>query len=111
VTYVITEACVDVKDKTCVGECPVDCIYEADRMLYIHPDECIDCGACEVVCPTTAIFSEYDLDDEAGKRSMARAQELFSEVGSPLGAKRFGLLPHDHPEVAALPPNPDAAEA
>ncbi|MCW2620616.1 MAG: Ferredoxin [Frankiales bacterium] len=107
-TYVITEPCVDIKDKTCVGECPVDCIYEGDRMLYIHPDECIDCGACEVVCPTTAIFSEYDLDDEEGKRSMARAQELFAEVGSPLGAKRFGLLPHDHPEVTALPRNPDA---
>jgi ferredoxin-like protein FixX len=44
-TYVITEPCIDVKDKTCVGECPVDCIYEGERMLYIHPDECVHCGA------------------------------------------------------------------
>ncbi|WP_264005705.1 indolepyruvate ferredoxin oxidoreductase subunit alpha, partial [Mycolicibacterium sphagni] len=47
VTYVIAEPCVDVKDKACIEECPVDCIYEGARMLYIHPDECVDCGACE----------------------------------------------------------------
>src|SRR5215469_7350954 len=47
VTYIITENCVDLLDKTCIGECPVDCIYEGDRMVYIHPDECVDCGACE----------------------------------------------------------------
>ena len=54
-TYVIAEPCVDVKDLTCVDECPVDCIYEGERMLYIHPDECVDCGACEPVCPNKAI--------------------------------------------------------
>ena len=48
-TYVIALPCVDVKDKACIEECPVDCIYEGDRMLYIHPDECVDCGACEPV--------------------------------------------------------------
>ena len=50
-TYVIALPCVDVKDKACIDECPVDCIYEGERMLYIHPDECVDCGACEPVCP------------------------------------------------------------
>jgi NAD-dependent dihydropyrimidine dehydrogenase PreA subunit len=44
--YVITEACVDIRDRSCVNECPVDCIYEGNRQFYIHPDECIDCGAC-----------------------------------------------------------------
>lgn len=44
-TYVIAEPCVDVLDRSCVEECPVDCIYEGSRMLYIQPDECIDCGA------------------------------------------------------------------
>ena len=44
-TYVIAEPCVDVKDKSCIEECPVDCIYEGGRMLYIQPDECVDCGA------------------------------------------------------------------
>jgi ferredoxin len=47
VTYVITEPCIDLKDRSCIEECPVDCIYEGDRMLYIHPDECVDCGACD----------------------------------------------------------------
>ena len=50
-TYVITEGCIDLLDKTCIDECPVDCIYEGGRMVYIQPDECVDCGACEPVCP------------------------------------------------------------
>ena len=65
-TYTITEPCIDVKDQSCVEVCPVDCIYadEKDRILYIHPDECIDCGACEPACPVTAIFAEDDVPDE-----------------------------------------------
>src|SRR5579871_2383381 len=59
-TYVITQPCIDVKDKSCVDVCPVSCIYlesdDLDRKLYIHPDECIDCGACEPECPVNAIF-------------------------------------------------------
>jgi NAD-dependent dihydropyrimidine dehydrogenase PreA subunit len=65
--YVITEPCVDVKDKSCVNVCPVDCIYEdseSDRVLYIHPDECIDCGACEPECPVSAIFAEEEVPDK-----------------------------------------------
>ena len=62
--YVIAQPCVDVKDKACVDECPVDCIYEGSRSLYINPNECVDCGACEPVCPTEAIFYEDDLPDE-----------------------------------------------
>jgi len=61
VTYVIAEPCIDLLDKACIEECPVDCIYEGDRMLYIHPDECVDCGACEPVCPVEAIYYEDDL--------------------------------------------------
>ena len=65
-TFTICEPCVDVKDKACVEACPVDCIYgnETDRMLYIHPDECIDCGACEPVCPVTAIFPEDQVPEK-----------------------------------------------
>lgn len=65
--YVIAEPCVDVKDKSCVNVCPVDCIYEdgsEDRMLYINPDECIDCGACEPECPVSAIFAEEEVPDK-----------------------------------------------
>jgi ferredoxin len=57
-TYVITEACVDVKDRSCLQVCPVDCIYEGPDQLFIHPDECIDCGACEPECPVQAIYTE-----------------------------------------------------
>ncbi|PFG74129.1 MULTISPECIES: 4Fe-4S dicluster domain-containing protein [Tepidiforma] len=62
--YVITEPCIDVQDQACVEVCPVDCIHfdeGEDRMLYINPDECIDCGACEPACPVTAIFAEDDV--------------------------------------------------
>jgi NAD-dependent dihydropyrimidine dehydrogenase PreA subunit len=54
-TYVIGSACIGTTDRSCIDVCPVDCIYEADRMLVIAPDECIDCGACEPVCPVEAI--------------------------------------------------------
>lgn len=60
-TYVITEPCVGVKDAACIDVCPVDCIHatDADDMYYIDPIECIDCAACEPVCPVSAIFHEY----------------------------------------------------
>jgi len=63
--YIITEPCIGTKDSACVDVCPVDCIhprkdepaFEAAEMLYIHPDECIDCGACVPACPVEAIYS------------------------------------------------------
>ena len=63
-TYTITSPCIDVQDQACVEVCPVDCIHfdeGEDKMLYINPDECIDCGACEPACPVTAIFAEDDV--------------------------------------------------
>lgn len=71
-TYVITEPCIDVKDGSCVEVCPVDCIHPAEgeadyaqhRQLYINPDECIDCGACEPACPVTAIFEESAVPEQ-----------------------------------------------
>ncbi len=66
-TYVIADPCIDVLDRACVEVCPVDCIHDeegVDRKLYIDPDECIDCGACEPVCPVTAIFAEDDVPDD-----------------------------------------------
>jgi len=63
-TYVITEPCIETKDASCVEVCPVDCIYEAEDQYYIHPDECIDCGACEPECPVQAIFPDTDVPPE-----------------------------------------------
>jgi NAD-dependent dihydropyrimidine dehydrogenase PreA subunit len=102
-TYVIAEPCVDVKDRACVVECPVDCIYEGPRTVYIHPDECVDCGACEPVCPTQAIFYEDDLPSEWFDYTAINA-EFFTELGAPGGAARLGELDKDHPTIAALPP-------
>lgn len=54
-TYVVTEACIKCKYTDCVEVCPVDCFYEGENMLVINPEQCIDCGVCEVECPIEAI--------------------------------------------------------
>jgi ferredoxin len=62
--FVISDRCIDTKDQSCVAVCPVDCIYETEPMLVIHPGECIDCGACEPECPVEAIRPDSDLPPE-----------------------------------------------
>jgi ferredoxin len=64
--YVIAEPCINVKDRACVEVCPVDCIHgeDSDAQLFINPQECIDCGACEPECPVEAIFEESALPAE-----------------------------------------------
>ena len=57
-TYVVNENCIRCKYTDCVEVCPVDCFYEGENMLVIHPDECIDCGVCESHCPVNAITSD-----------------------------------------------------
>ncbi len=64
-TYVVTDACIKCKYTDCVEVCPVDCFYEGENMLVIHPDECIDCGVCEPECPAEAIIP--DTEGEADK--------------------------------------------
>jgi ferredoxin len=64
-TYVVTEACIKCKYMDCVEVCPVDCFYEGDNMLVIHPDECIDCGVCEPECPPEAIVPDTDPQAES----------------------------------------------
>jgi NAD-dependent dihydropyrimidine dehydrogenase PreA subunit len=103
VTYVIAQPCVDLKDRACVDECPVDCIYEGKRMLYIHPDECVDCGACEPVCPVEAIFYEDDTPEQWKDYYNANV-DFFDDLGSPGGAAKLGVIDKDHPLIEALPP-------
>ena len=81
-TYVITEPCIGVKDRACVDVCPVDCIYEDEKMLYIHPDECIDCGACEPECPVNAIFPEEDVPENQ-KEYTAINKDIFNSDTPP----------------------------
>ena len=59
-TYIVDEACIKCKYMDCVEVCPVDCFYEGENMLVIHPDECIDCGVCEPECPPEAILPDTD---------------------------------------------------
>ena len=82
--YVITEACINIKDKACVDVCPVDCIYEGPDQLFIKPDECIDCGACEPECPVTAIFPEEDVP--ANQKRLHRAEQGRVRRAEPSGA-------------------------
>ena len=78
-TYVIGTGCVDVMDKSCVQECPVDCIYEGDRALYIHPQECVDCGACKLICRVEAIYYEDDLPADQ-RQHLADNAAFFTET-------------------------------
>jgi hypothetical protein len=110
-TYVITAACVDVKHRACAAECPADCIYEGDRTMYINPDECVDCGACRLLCEADAIYHEDDLP-ESERRFLDDNAAFFHEVlpgrdaplGAPGGAEALGAVGVDSPMVAALPP-------
>ena len=112
-TYVIGSACVDVMDKSCVQECPADCIYEGARSLYINPDECVDCGACKLICRVEAIEYETDLSD-AERVHLADNAAFFDTVlpgrnrplGSPGGAHLLGRVGIDTPLVAGMAPKP-----
>lgn len=105
-TYVIGAACVDVLDRACVEECPIDCIFIGDRMAYIHPDQCTDCGACEPACPVEAIYYEDDMPD-GQERFIAENARFFAEplpgrteaLGDPSSATTLGPVGVDTPYV------------
>ncbi len=111
-TYVIGSACVDVVEKSCVQDCPADCIYEGDRAMYINPDECVDCGACAFICRMDAIYYETDLPEDQ-QQFLADNAAFFTELlpgrdaplGSPGGATALGRVGVDTPLIASLPPN------
>jgi NAD-dependent dihydropyrimidine dehydrogenase PreA subunit len=105
--YVIASPCIDVMDRSCVEECPVDCIYEGDRKLYINDKECIDCGACEPVCPVEAISQDRRVPEEDAE-FVQDNQAFFTDVlsgrdeaiGTPGGAHKTGPIGVDTPLVA-----------
>jgi ferredoxin len=87
--YVVTDNCQKCRFTDCVSVCPVDCFHGDDEMLYIDPDECIDCGACVPECPVEAIFDETQLpDDQKGWQQInadkAKGLPVVNEKGSPL---------------------------
>jgi len=105
--YVIAAPCIDVMDKSCMEECPVDCIYEGGRKLYINPKECIDCGACEPVCPVEAITQDRRVAPEHTE-FVEDNRRFFTEslpgrdapIGTPGGAHKTGPIGVDTPMVS-----------
>jgi NAD-dependent dihydropyrimidine dehydrogenase PreA subunit len=105
--YVIAAPCIDVMDKSCIEECPVDCIYEGDRKLYVNPKECIDCGACEPVCPVEAITQDRYVAEEFTD-FIEDNRRFFTEtllgrdapLGAPGGSHKTGPIGVDTPMVA-----------
>jgi NAD-dependent dihydropyrimidine dehydrogenase PreA subunit len=102
-------------DKSCLEVCPVDCLYEGARKLYVNPHECVDCGACQPACPVEAVVYQDDLaaadlvhlDDNA--RFFANLLSGRSEpIGDPAGGLELGRIGVDTPLVAALPAKSDS---
>jgi ferredoxin len=107
--YVITEACIDVKDLACTKVCPVECIYIGGRMLYIQPDECINCALCLSVCPVEAIYEDAMVPDNLRPYVAVNAEFFGAAVtgwGSPGGATPHYATEKDHPQVASFPVRP-----
>lgn len=85
--YVIAEPCIGVKDGACADVCPTQCIQTTDEssQYYIDADLCIDCRACELVCPVSAIFSYYDLPDQWARYTEINAR-FFGKTKGGAGA-------------------------
>jgi ferredoxin len=100
--FVITDPCIDTKDTACVDVCPVDCIhprkdeaeFEAASMLYIHPEECIDCGACVPACPVAAIYDAPETTPASQKR-LVEANAIY-RAGEPDAVGRAESLVREH---------------
>ncbi|MEM1343115.1 MAG: ferredoxin FdxA [Pseudomonadota bacterium] len=86
-TYVVTDNCIMCKYTDCVEVCPVDCFYEGENMLVIHPDECIDCGVCEPECPADAIRPDTD----AGTEKWVAFNLKYSEMWPNLTQKKEAM--------------------
>ncbi len=86
--YIVAEPCIKCKYTDCVAVCPVECFYEGVNSLVIHPDECIDCGACEPECPTTAIFEESALPEKW--KAFVDVNAVFAGAKAPSDAETDG---------------------
>jgi len=92
-TYVVTEACIKCKYTDCVEVCPVDCFYEGENMLVIHPDECIDCGVCEPECPPEAIIPDTESEAEnwleLNRKFSEEWPNITRKIDAPAEADKF----------------------
>jgi ferredoxin len=117
--FVITDPCIGTKDTACVDVCPVDCIhprkdepeFAQTTMLYIHPDECIDCGACVPACPVAAIYDSPD-STPASQKSLIEANAVYRAGDEGAVAKAESIVKaHEaaHPDLLAVPATERAA--
>ena len=117
--FIITDPCIGTKDSACVDVCPVDCIhprkdepeFEATPMLFIHPEECIDCGACVPACPVTAIYDSPDATP-ANQKDLIEANAIFRAGDADAVAKAEAVVAAHvaaHPELISIPPAERAA--
>ena len=79
-TYVVVDACIKCKLMDCIEVCPVDCFYEGENFLVIHPDECIDCGVCEPECPAEAILPDTEPDTEKWVEFNRKYSEIWPVI-------------------------------
>ena len=117
--FIITDPCIGTKDTSCVDVCPVDCIhprkdepdFETASMLYIHPEECIDCGACVPACPVAAIYDGPD-STPASQKEFIEANAIFRAGDADTLARAEAIVKsHEaaHPDLMAIAPTERAA--
>jgi ferredoxin len=114
VPFIITDPCIGTKDAACIDVCPVDCIhprkdepeFEPTTMLYIHPDECIDCGACVPACPVAAIYDSVEATP-SNQKDLIEANSVYRS-GDPGAIAKAEAIVQAHvaaqPALMAIPP-------
>ena len=119
-TFIITDPCIDTKDSSCVDVCPVDCIhprkdepeFEQATILYIHPEECIDCGACVPACPVAAIYDSPD-STPASQKDLIEANAIYRNGDADAMAQAEAMVRahiESHADLMAIP-GPERAAA
>ena len=93
-TYIVKDECIKCKLTDCVEVCPVDCFYEGENFLAIHPEECIDCGVCEPECPIGAIVSDNDYN-EKDKEKWLLLNKKFSAIWPNITKQKKPMLEHE----------------
>lgn len=117
--FVITDPCIGTKDAACVDVCPVDCIhprkdepeFESTTILYIHPEECIDCGACVPACPVAAIYDSEE-STPASQKAFIEANAVYRAGDANAVAQAEAIVQAQmaaHPDLMAVPPAERAA--